>query len=218
VTNEPLERDRARPPLPPHFSLVRSFTAADFITLLNAVSGISSVFASFEHAISGRTGFAWAAAALVVLAAVADFFDGRVARKSSRSSPLGADLDSLADLISFGVAPACLAFALGMSGGWDWVVLAYFVCCGLSRLARYNVTASELSDETGKVLYFEGTPIPTSMILVVGLAVLIGAERVHDSLPGGRVELGPATLHPLVLFYLASGSAMISARLRVPKP
>ncbi len=208
----------SRSSLPPHFSLLRTFTPADFVTLLNAVSGVCSVFASVEYARAGNHRFVWAAVALVYVAAVADFLDGRVARKSRRSSALGGDLDSLADLISFGVAPATLAFALGMNGGWDWPVLAYFVCCGLSRLARYNVTASELSDESGKVRYFEGTPIPTSVILVAVLAVLIATERVADKLPLGAVTIGPATFHPLVLLYLLSGSLMISARLRVPKP
>ena len=64
------------------------------------------------------------------------------------------------------MAPATLAFVMGMNGGGDWAVLGYFVCCGLSRLARYNVTASSLSDDSGKVRYFEGTPIPTSLVLV----------------------------------------------------
>jgi len=205
-------------PLPRHFSLVRSFTPADFVTLINAASGVCSIFASFEYAVSGRTSYAGVAAALIVLAALADFFDGRIARRSRRTSGLGGDLDSLADLISFGVAPACLAFGVGMSGGWDWVVLVYFVCCGLSRLARYNVTASELSDESGKVRYFEGTPIPTSVVLVLILAGLLAAGRVGVELPLGEVQLGFAKLHPLVLLYFLSGCAMVSARLRVPKP
>jgi CDP-diacylglycerol--serine O-phosphatidyltransferase len=220
TTNDPADAEdqRRRASLPPRFSLVRSFTPADFVTLLNALSGVSAIFATLEYAMSRQPGYLWAAVALVVLAAIADFLDGRVARKSARSSPLGGDLDSLADLISFGAAPACLAFAAGMNGGWDWAVLAYFVCCGLSRLARYNVTASALSDESGKVLYFEGTPIPTSLVLVLVMAGLIATGRLHDRLPLGAVSLGPATLHPLVLLYFVSGSAMISARLRVPKP
>jgi CDP-diacylglycerol--serine O-phosphatidyltransferase len=207
-----------RPSLPPHFSLLRTFTAADFITLINAVSGVSSIFASIEYVRERGPGYLWAAIALVCIAAIADFLDGRVARRSRRSSGLGGDLDSLADLISFGVAPATLAFAVGIDGGWDWVVLVYFVCCGLSRLARYNVTAEELSDESGKVSYFEGTPIPTSLVLVAVLAVLAATRHLHENLPLGALRLGPAHLHPLVALYLVSGSLMISARLRVPKP
>ena len=207
-----------RPSLPPRFSMLRTLTVADFITLINAVSGVSSIFASLSYAREGNAAYLWAAILLVCVAAVADFMDGRVARRSRRISTLGGDLDSLADLISFGVAPATLAFTVGMDGGWDWAVLVYFVCCGLSRLARYNVTAEELADESGKVSYFEGTPIPTSLVLVLIVAGLAYCECLHERLPLGAVRLGPAVLHPLVALYLLSGSLMISARLRVPKP
>ena len=84
--------------------------------------------------------------------------DGYVARlKTGRGSLLlGADLDSLADVISFGVAPAVLGFTLGLRGGWDMLVLTYFVVCGVSRLARFNVTAADLADERNR----EGEVLP----------------------------------------------------------
>ena len=132
---------------------------------------------------------------------------------------LGADLDSLADVISFGVAPAVLGFTLGLRGGWDMVVLTFFVICGVSRLARFNVTAAALSDsETGKVKYFEGTPIPTSIVIVALLGVAMFLGRIDERVWLGAVQIGPALLHPLTLIYGASGSAMISATLRIPKP
>ena len=110
-------------------------------------------------------------------------------------------------------------FTLGMRGAWDMLILAYFVVCGVSRLARFNVTASALTDaETGKVRYFEGTPIPTTIVLVGLLGVAFYGGHVHDALWGGALRLGPATLHPLTLLYGLSGSAMISATLRIPKP
>ena len=62
----------------------------------------------------------------------------------------------------FGVAPAAIAYGAGMTGFWDIVILIYFTACGVSRLARYNVTAEALSGGGEKVEYFEGTPIPTS--------------------------------------------------------
>jgi CDP-diacylglycerol--serine O-phosphatidyltransferase len=99
------------------------------------------------------------------------------------------------------------------------LVLTYFVVCGVSRLARFNVTASALADEqTGKVKYFEGTPIPTSILIVLVLGIAVRLGRVEDELWLGVYRLGPALLHPLVLIYAASGSAMISATLRIPKP
>jgi CDP-diacylglycerol--serine O-phosphatidyltransferase len=122
-------------------------------------------------------------------------------------------------VISFGVAPAVLGFTLGLRGGWDVVVLTYFVACGVSRLARFNVTAAALADvDTGKVKYFEGTPIPTSIVLVAVLGVAFQLGRVDEALWLGAYRIGPAILHPLVVLYGVSGSAMISATLRIPKP
>jgi len=97
-------------------------------------------------------------------------------------------------------------------------ILAYFVVCGISRLARFNVTAEALSDESGKVKYFEGTPIPTSILIVVLLGVAFSQEAIEAALWLGVYRIGPATLHPLTLLYGLSGTAMISATLRIPKP
>lgn len=157
------------------------------------------------------------AAALLPLALIFDALDGRVARWRQRCSPIGRELDSLADIISFGVAPAALAFASGMQGGWDVLVLLYFVACGVSRLARFNVTAEQLAAGGDKVKYFEGTPIPTSVVLAVVLACAVAGDRVGGQLPLGMVALGPADLHPLVALFALSGSLMISKTLRIPK-
>ena len=156
--------------------------------------------------------------ALIPLAFIFDALDGRIARWRKSSSTLGRELDSLSDVISFGVAPAALAYACGMQGGWDWLVLSYFVCCGVSRLARYNVTAEALAGEGDKVPYFEGTPIPTSLALVVLLAVAASLGAIGQDLWLGRWQLGPWQLHPLVLMFALSGSLMISKTLRIPKP
>jgi CDP-diacylglycerol---serine O-phosphatidyltransferase len=200
------------------WSLVRSLTPADVITLLNAICGVSSVLATLKYTSSSNGTYLWLAIVLLPIAGVADFMDGRVARKTRRSSMLGGDLDSLSDLISFGLAPACLGFALGLNGGWDSAVLVYFVCCGLGRLARYNATASTMADDSGKVRYYQGAPIPTSLLLVALLAGLLAAGLVGEHLPLGELALGPWAFHPFVLVFLIHGSAMISGRLRVPKP
>ena len=143
-------------------SMLRSYTAADALTIGNAACGTIAIFLCLDYLAADNRRFLWAAFLLLPLALVFDVLDGYVARLNrKRQSVLGADLDSLADVISFGVAPAVLGFTLGLRGGWDMVVLTYFVICGVSRLARFNVTAAALSDsETGKVKYFEGTPIP----------------------------------------------------------
>ena len=202
---------------PRHFSLIRSFTLADMITIGNGGAGVAAILSVLNYLVSHKSFYLWLAFLLLPVAMVLDYLDGRIARWRRRASPLGAQLDSLADLISFGVAPAVLAFAVGMRGLWDAAVLIYFVSCGLSRLARYNVTAAELADETGKVKYFEGAPIPTSLLLVAVLAILTRTGRIHDAMLWGAVELPGGRLHPIVVLYLISGSAMISKTLHIPK-
>jgi CDP-diacylglycerol--serine O-phosphatidyltransferase len=201
-------------------SMLRSYTAADALTIGNAACGTIAIFLCLDYLATGNRSWLWAAFALLPIALVLDVLDGYVARLDrKRQSTLGADLDSLADVISFGVAPAVIGYTLGLRGGWDVFVLTYFVVCGVSRLARFNATAAELADEvTGKVKYFEGTPIPTSIAIVALLSIAVLQDRTDERLWLGVMQLGPALLHPLVLIYGLSGSAMISATLRVPKP
>jgi CDP-diacylglycerol--serine O-phosphatidyltransferase len=198
------------------FSLIRSFVFADLLTLGNGFCGAGTVLAAMQHLVTNDARWLLVAMGLLPFALVFDFADGRVARWRRRSSMLGADLDSLADVVSFGVAPAAIGFAAGMRGGWDAMLLLYFVACGISRLARFNATADALADETGKVKYFEGTPIPTSVVLVALLAALHFADRLGNNLWLGSVTFAGLTLHPLALLYAVSGSAMIST-IRVPK-
>jgi CDP-diacylglycerol--serine O-phosphatidyltransferase len=198
--------------------MLRSYTPADFFTLGNASCGTISIFLCLNYVAEGRSRFFWIAFVLLFLALACDIMDGYWARRTRRHSVLGADLDSLSDIISFGVAPAVLGFTLGLRGGWDMLVLTFFVVCGISRLARFNVTAMELSGGTGKVKYFEGTPIPTSVLIVAVLGIAFAAEAVGADLWLGAQKIGPATLHPLVLIYLLNGMTMISATLRIPKP
>ena len=87
----------------------------------------------------------------------------------------------------------------------------------MSRLARYNVTAQTLSAGADKVPYFEGTPIPTSVVLSGLLAIAAWQGRVGERLYGGVWTLGPWQLHPMALLFVASGSLMISKTLRIPK-
>lgn len=198
------------------FSMIRSFVLADVLTLLNGACGTASVFALMQYLLSSEHLWLVAALVLIPVALVFDVADGRVARWRHESSALGADLDSLADIISFGLAPAALGFAVGLRGSIDVLCLVYFVACGISRLARFNATASTLSDGTGKVRYFEGTPIPSSVLIVGFIAVLDGFDRLGAAMWLGAVELGGFALHPLALVYVVSGSAMIST-VRIPK-
>ena len=201
-------------------SMLRSYTAADAITIGNAACGTIAIFLCLDYLASGDRSRLWTAFVLLPLALIFDILDGYVARLNRvRQSALGADLDSLADVISFGVAPAVLGFTLGLRGGWDILALTYFVVCGVSRLARFNATAAELADAaTGKVTHFEGLPIPTSIAIVALLGLAVKQGRVDEQLWLGVIRLGPALLHPLSLLYALIGSAMVSATLRIPKP
>jgi CDP-diacylglycerol--serine O-phosphatidyltransferase len=203
----------------PHLSMLRSYTAADALTIANASCGTIALFLCLNYVDTGSNRYIWISFLLLPMALVFDILDGWVARaQPHRKSVLGGDLDSLADVISFGVAPAVLGFTLGMRGGWDMLCLTYFVVCGVSRLARFNATSAALTDSsTGKVKYFEGTPIPTSIAIVAMLAAAMASGRTGLDLWFGAWRVGPATLHPLALVYVASGSAMISATLRIPK-
>lgn len=203
---------------PRHFSMVREFHLADFFTLGNAACGVGAILLSMLFMASGDLRHFFVAAALAPAAFIFDVLDGRIARARHQHSALGRELDSLSDVISFGVAPAALGFAAGMQGGWDAAALVYFVCCGVSRLARYNVTAESLAgDESGKVKYFEGTPIPTSVLLTGVLALAAWQDRLAGNLWGGVLQLGPWELHPLALMFVLSGTLMISKTLRIPK-
>jgi CDP-diacylglycerol--serine O-phosphatidyltransferase len=197
--------------------MLRQFHLADILTLANAGCGVAAIFYCMLYMSSRSVGHFLAATAMTPAALLFDWLDGRVARWRHEHSTLGRELDSLADVISFGVAPAALGFAGGLRGGWDGIALIYFVCCGVSRLARYNVTAEKLAEGTDQVAYFEGTPIPTTFLLTALLALAAWQGRLGDDLYWGWLAVGPWDLHPLSLLFILSGSLMISKTLRIPK-
>lgn len=109
------------------------------------------------------------AAVAILLAAVFDALDGKVARLSGATSKFGVQYDSLSDLVSFGVAPALLAFswALRPYGRFGWLAAFLFVVCGALRLARFNVQTS-----SGEIKYFKGLPIPAAASMIA-LTILL---------------------------------------------
>jgi len=203
---------------PRHFSLLRAFTLADFLTLGNAACGMAAIFAAISYVETAAIGHLYLAAALGPAAFVFDALDGKVARWRQKHSAMGRELDSLADVISFGVAPAVIAYAAGLRGVLDCVVLIVFVASGVSRLARYNVTAETLAAGADKVPYFEGAPIPTSLWLTGVITLLAVNGRVAERMWLGRVELGPMVLHPMVAIFALQGALMVSKTLHIPKP
>ena len=202
--------------MPKPFSMIREFHLADWVTLANAVSGIGAMFSMMTYLQTGNVLHIYFACGLVLVALFFDVVDGRVARWRQQTSALGRELDSLSDVISFGVAPALIAYGCGMQGLYDRVVLTYFVACGVSRLARYNVTAEELSQGQDKVKYFEGTPIPTSLVLVLVLFLAAFQGALHGALWFGQITFLGFTRHPLVVMFAVSGLVVVS-RIRFPK-
>ena len=192
--------------------MIRGFHLADLLTIANGCCGIGAVFHAMRFMADREAPQLYLGALLVPLAAVFDVLDGRVARWRHTHSAMGRELDSLADVISFGVAPAALAYAAGLNTLLDQAILMYFAVCGLSRLARYNITADDLAASSGAVRYFEGTPIPTS---VVPLGLLMLAWHLGNLYP---VSIAGIDLHLTTLLFLISGSLMISKTIRIPKP
>jgi CDP-diacylglycerol--serine O-phosphatidyltransferase len=198
------------------FSMIREFHLADWFTLCNTFCGVGALFSVMTYLQTQDIKHMFFACALIPLALVFDVLDGRIARWRQQSSALGRELDSLSDVISFGVAPAVIAYGCGMQGLVDRIILVGFVACGVSRLARYNVTAETLSAGSDKVAYFEGTPIPTSLLLVLVLAAAAWQNAVGPDLWFGVVQLGRHQFHPLALMFAISGALMVS-RIRIPK-
>ena len=144
----------AETPRPRHFSLVRSMGPGDVLTLGNLGAGTAAIFLCLSALSTGDSRRLWLAFALLPVAGVFDVLDGLAARRF-HSSRLGADLDSLADIVSFGVAPAVLGYTLGLRSGLDVALLLGFVACGALRLARYNVQHDNVEQH-----FFQGLPIP----------------------------------------------------------
>ncbi|MCL2142437.1 MAG: CDP-diacylglycerol--serine O-phosphatidyltransferase [Methanimicrococcus sp.] len=138
--------------------------APDFVSILNLIFGMCAIFFAFSDA------FSYAAICLL-MAAVADGVDGYVARKTS-GGPLGAHIDSLADAISFGVAPALLIYCMSISP-ISIVFICFYVICGVLRLARYNAFPSKTPKYSGIPITGACVFIASSVILFMGLSHIV---------------------------------------------
>lgn len=131
---------------------------ADFFTIGNLIFGMLSIF----YTINAEFTYA---AIFLLIATMFDFLDGKVAHISKKITDtgrhFGKELDSLADVVSFGVAPAVFGFTLGLQQWYAMIVLLFFVIAGMLRLSRFNITST--------AGYFEGVPITVNGILFPGL-------------------------------------------------
>src|SRR5207249_4666657 len=192
---------------PKHFSMIRTFQLADLFTIANGFCGMLAIFEAMTFLSTRATRHLYLAVVLIPVALIFDVLDGRIARGRHAASALGRELDSLADVVSFGVAPAAIAFAAGVNTPLDQAILLFFAGCGVSRLARYNVTAESLSAQKGKVEFFEGTPIPTSIVPLGVLMLAFHSGHLY------RMTLLGVEWHLIALLFLVSGSLMISKTL-----
>lgn len=214
-----------------------NFRLADLITIMNGVCGTLSIMSSARYLIlssnlpgpPSKEAYNWLYFALVLpmLGFGFDALDGKVARWRGGGSLLGQEMDSLADLISFGVAPATLAFTLGLRTPIDMLCLLLFVSCGLARLARFNATVALLpADASGKSKYFEGLPIPSSLFLTAAMAACVHqghfAMGKHIDVPFGKLRLwghdDSGEVHVTAIIFAFWAAAMVSKTLRVSSP
>ncbi len=161
------------------------FALPSIVTMISVLCGFSSVVMSLNAAGENPQGYFLWAAVLLVLAGVFDGLDGRIARATNTATEFGVQLDSLADVLSFGMAPAILAyrygfFTLGIADhrlrAIGWAASFFFIACGALRLARFNVQVGEVDSR-----FFVGMPIPAGAACVA--AVILAWPTPPQSSP-----------------------------------
>ncbi len=140
----------------------------DFFTLGNAVLGLTSIFFAIRGNITG-------ASIAILCAAVFDYLDGAVARAINRTGNFGKEMDSLADVISFVLAPVILGYTVLSTSFIEIFSLIFFLCAGILRLARFNVTQ--------KKHFFEGLPTTASGIITSVLVLILSPENIRILVP-----------------------------------
>ena len=143
------------------------YSLANFVTMFGLLSAITACFLAANGDIKY-------AIYLMFLSLLCDMFDGKIARSQKNRTEddrfYGVQIDSLCDVISFGVTPCFIAFSFGFDGPIDVVIYSLFVICGAIRLAYFNTLAN--NNQNRKMKYFRGIPIPMATFLVTLLFVL----------------------------------------------
>ncbi len=187
-------RRRRRIPLFRHRHVPVRMLVPNFFTLLALCAGLTSIRMGIEERYELALG-------AIVFAALLDGIDGRVARLLKASSRFGAELDSLADFVNFGVAPAFLIFnwGLGSLKSLGWIVVMIFALASALRLARFNVAAEE-ERPRWQAAYFIGMPTPAAAIVVL-LPIFVehlGLEGIRSS----RLMLDVVLVYTLLIAFL----------------
>jgi len=182
----------------------------NLITVLAICAGLSGIRLAFENRFE-------TAVAMVLIAAFLDGIDGRIARMLKATSKFGAQMDSLADIVNFGVAPALVlyAFMLDRAGSPGWIAaLLFAIACGL-RLARFNVLDEDLDRPAWQAEYFVGVPAPAGAVLVLLPVYLVFVGVIE---PSRASAFASAAFTILVAYLLVSRVPVYSGKsLRIPR-
>ncbi|WP_218814300.1 CDP-diacylglycerol--serine O-phosphatidyltransferase [Rickettsiella endosymbiont of Dermanyssus gallinae] len=167
------------------------------IYLLPNLFTIAGLFAGFYAIVSAMEGYFSNAAISIFIAMIMDFFDGRVARLTNTQSAFGAELDSLSDMVSFGVAPALVVYSWSLEslGKLGWLAAFIFAAAGALRLARFNTQALVMDKR-----YFQGLPIPAAAGILASMVWL----SVDSGIPGEVVDMTAAVLAVLAAILMVS--------------
>jgi CDP-diacylglycerol--serine O-phosphatidyltransferase len=167
------------------------------IYLLPNLFTIAGLFAGFYAIVSAMEGYFSNAAISIFIAMIMDFFDGRVARLTNTQSAFGAELDSLSDMVSFGVAPALVVYSWSLEslGKLGWLAAFIFAAAGALRLARFNTQALVMDKR-----YFQGLPIPAAAGILASMVWL----SVDSEIPGEVVDMTAAVLAILAAILMVS--------------
>ncbi|MDP2803753.1 MAG: CDP-diacylglycerol--serine O-phosphatidyltransferase [Phreatobacter sp.] len=159
---QPFTPDRNEPPRRRFRPVPMRLLIPNLITLLALCAGLSAMRMALEAKFD-------IAVYLVLLAAILDSMDGRIARLLKGTSKFGAELDSLADFVSFGAGPALILYLWGMNnaGPIGWIAVLVFSICGALRLARFNVQIDDPNEPAWMANFFTGVPIPAGAVLLL---------------------------------------------------
>lgn len=167
------------------------------IYLLPNLFTIAGLFAGFYAIVTAMEGYFNYAAVAIFVAMIMDFFDGRVARLTNTQSAFGAELDSLSDMVSFGVAPALVIYSWSLEGlgKLGWLAAFIFAAAGALRLARFN-TQVLVADKR----YFQGLPIPAAAGVLASMVWLC----VESEILGDVVSMITAVLAIIIAILMVS--------------
>lgn len=180
----------------------RELPLVQLLPNLMTVAALCAGLTAIRFAITGEFGIA---AGLIVLSAVLDGLDGRLARLLKSESEIGAELDSLGDFVNFGVAPGFLLYlwALNEMPRAGWIVALIYICCCLLRLARFNVISRAPDTEDGT--HFQGVPSPAGAMLA--MLPLFLSKVFDDSF---------ALPAPLIAIWMVGVGALMIGRFKTP--